>query len=42
MIPKAKQSTKAKHYSKIIFDYLNTVTINDGLWRQTSKEVVTH
>ena len=42
MVSKAKWSTEAKHYSKKIFDYLNTVTINDGLWRGTNKDFVTH
>jgi hypothetical protein len=42
MVSKAEQSTEAKHYSKKIFDYLNTVTINDGQWRGTNKDFVTH
>jgi hypothetical protein len=42
MISKAELSTEAKHYSKKIFDYLNTVTINDGLWRGTNKDFITH
>ncbi len=42
MVSKAKWSTKAKHYSKKIFDCLNTITINDGLWRETNKYVITH
>jgi hypothetical protein len=42
MVSKAKQSTEAKHYSKKIFDYLNTITINDGLWRGTNKDFITH
>jgi hypothetical protein len=41
MISKAEWSTEAKHYSKKIFDYLNTVTINDGLWRGTNKDFIT-
>jgi hypothetical protein len=42
MVSKAKWSTEAKHYSKKIFDYLNTVTINDGLWTGINKDFVTH
>jgi hypothetical protein len=42
MLSKAKWSTEANHYSKNIFDYLNTVTINDGLLRGTNKNFVTH
>jgi hypothetical protein len=40
MVSKAKWSTEAKHYSKKIFDYLNTVTINEGLWRGTNKDLL--
>jgi hypothetical protein len=42
MVSKAKQSTEAKHYSKKIFDYLNTVTINDGLWRGTNRDFIAY
>jgi hypothetical protein len=42
MVSKAEQSPEAKHYSKKIFDDLNTVTINNGLWRGTNKDFVTH
>jgi hypothetical protein len=42
MVSKAERSTEAKHYSKKIFDYLNTITINDGPWRGTNKDLVTH
>jgi hypothetical protein len=41
MLSKAKWLTEAKHYSKKIFDYLNTVTINDDQWRGTNKNVIT-
>jgi hypothetical protein len=39
---KAEWSTETKHYSKKIFEYLNTVTINDGLWRGTNKDFITY
>jgi hypothetical protein len=42
MVSKAEWSTEAKRHSKKIFDYLNTVTINDGLWRGTNKDFITH
>jgi hypothetical protein len=42
MVSKAKWLNEAKHCSKKIFDYLNTVTINDGLWRGTNKDFITH
>jgi hypothetical protein len=42
MVSKAKQSTEAKHYSKKIFDYLSTVTVNDSLCRGTNKDFITH
>jgi hypothetical protein len=42
MVSKAEWSSEAKYYSKKIFDYLNTVTINGGLWRGTNKDFVTH
>ena len=41
MVSKAKWLNEAKHCSKKIFDYLNTVTINDGLWRGTNKDFIT-
>jgi hypothetical protein len=42
MVSKAERSTKAKHYSKMIFDFLNTITINDGLWRGTNKDFISY
>jgi hypothetical protein len=38
----AERSTVAKHYSIKNFNYLITITINDGLWRVTNKDIVTH
>jgi hypothetical protein len=26
----------------MIFDYLNTITINDGLWRGTNKDFISY
>jgi hypothetical protein len=37
MVSKAKWSIEDKHYSKKIFDYLNTFTINNVLLRGTNK-----
>jgi hypothetical protein len=42
MVSNAEWSTTAKHYSKKIFDHLNIIIINDGLWRGTNKDFVTH
>jgi hypothetical protein len=42
MVSKAEWSTEAKHYSKKMFDYLNTFTIKDGLSRGTNKYFITH